>query len=60
MHAVFVFSVSCQINKIIECLVNLSRSFMVRSHARDPLVGTPTLVDLDLEWGWPMATTVHN
>ena len=56
MHAVFVFSVSCQINKIFECLVNLSRSFMARSHARDPgREGPPTLVDLDLEWGWPMA-----
>ena len=55
MHAVFVFSVSCQINEIFECLVNLSRSFMVCSHTRDPAGGTPTLVDLDLEWGWPMA-----
>ncbi|KAK0143492.1 Sperm-specific antigen 2 [Merluccius polli] len=27
---------------------------MVPSHARDP-AGTPTLVDLGLEWGWPMA-----
>ena len=32
----FVLSMSCQINQTFECLVNLSRSFMVRSHARDP------------------------
>ena len=39
MHAVFVLSVSCQINQIFECLVNLSRSFMVRSPP-----GTPTII----------------
>ena len=42
-YAVFVFSVSCQINEIFECLVNLSRSFMVRSHARDPAGRDPHL-----------------
>ena len=36
MHAVFVLSVSCQINQIFECLVNLSRSFMVRSQPGPP------------------------
>ena len=43
LDAVFVFSVSCQINKIFECLVNLSRSFMARSHARDPAGRDPHL-----------------
>ena len=36
MHAVFVLSLSCQINKVFEYLANLSRSFMVRSAAHDP------------------------
>ena len=49
MHAVFVFSVSCQINKIFECLVNLSRSFMARSHARDPAGRDPHLGG---SWSW--------
>ena len=33
------------------CLV---LSWFVLTHATRP-GGTPTLVDLDLEWGWPMA-----
>ena len=49
MHAVFVFSVSCQINEIFECLVNLSRSFMVRSHACDPAGRDPHLGG---SWSW--------
>ena len=38
MHAVFVLSVSCQMNQTFECLINLSRSFMIRSPP-----GTPTI-----------------
>ena len=56
MHAVFVFSVSCQINETFECLVNLSRSFMARSHARDPAGRDPHLGG---SWSWMGVANGH-